>query len=168
MARKSLSKEDTIHLVCNPSLIHNWRYSMSCQWTVGSSFPRKLFLSPANCLHEITCISLPSLQFYDFCFEQNNLLPKLYLLHLSHEGERLLLPALSPFSGQNPTVLHWAPSTRHRAVGEDPKEATKKVRRLEHFSFEERLRKLGSFSLKKALGDPTVAFQYLTGRTPTF
>jgi len=41
--------------------------------------------------------------------------------------------------------------------------ATKMVRRLEHLSYEERLRELGLFTLKKKRfwGDVTVVFHYL-------
>jgi len=35
------------------------------------------------------------------------------------------------------------------------------IRGLEHHSCEERLRELGLFSLKEALGDLTAAFQYM-------
>ncbi|TRZ14697.1 hypothetical protein HGM15179_012401 [Zosterops borbonicus] len=48
------------------------------------------------------------------------------------------------------SVQFWAPQyKRHGAAGVRPEEATKMMRGLEHLSYEERLRDLGLFSLKK-------------------
>ncbi|TRZ12537.1 hypothetical protein HGM15179_014570 [Zosterops borbonicus] len=53
----------------------------------------------------------------------------------------------------------------HGPLGASPESTSKMVRGMEHVSFEERLRKLGFFSLKKRwpLSELIAVFRYLKG-----
>ena len=64
------------------------------------------------------------------------------------------IQAWGPQYRKDVEVLHWV-----------LKRTTKRLRDLEHLSYEDRLRKLGLFSLEKRRlpGDLIVSFQYLKG-----
>jgi len=60
----------------------------------------------------------------------------------------------------------WSPEHKDMDLSERiQKRATKMVRRMEHLSYEDRLREMGLFSLEKRSlwGDFIAAFQYLKG-----